>query len=203
MEARIKYSVLLVGIGMIIALLPFDTSESFRLKSNELFLKSVSDSVRLSVDQVAQMLNKEDSTIQLIDLRSAGQFKECNIPGSINIPFDDLLNPRWEGTFNQRMVKKIFYGNGDQTASYAWTIATGLGYKNNFTMKGGLNEWFKTVMLSQFTGEKISPLENALFENRFNARKAFTQVNSLPDSLKGSYFKAKEIKQLKLDGGCK
>ena len=203
MEARIKYSVLLVGIGMIIALLPFDTSESFRLKSNELLLKSVSDSVRLSVDQVAQMLNKEDSTIQLIDLRSTGQFRECNIPGSINIPFDDLLNPMWEGTFNQRKVKKIFYGNGDQTANYAWTIATGLGYKNNFTMKGGLNEWFKTVMLSQFTGEKISPLENALFENRFNARKAFTQVNSLPDSLKGSYFKAKEIKQLKLDGGCK
>jgi 3-mercaptopyruvate sulfurtransferase SseA len=202
MEARIKYSVLLVGIGIIIALLPFDTSESFRLKSNELLSKSFSDSLYLSVDQVAQMLNKEDSTVQLIDLRNAGQFKECNIPGSINIPFDDLLNPRWEGTFNQRRVKKIFYGNGDQTACYAWTIATGLGYKNNFMMKGGLNEWFKTVMLSQFTGDKISPLENAIFENRFNARKAFTQVNSLPDSLKGIYFKAKEIKQLKLDGGC-
>ena len=202
MEARIKYAVLLVGIGIIIALLPFDTSESFRLKSNELLSKSISDSLYLSVDQVAQMMNKEDSTVQLIDLRSAGQFKECNIPGSINIPFDDLLNPRWEGTFNQRRVKKIFYGNGDQTASYAWTIATGLGYKNNFIMKGGLNEWFKTVMLSQFAGEKISLIENAIFENRFNARKAFAQVNSLPDSLKGRYFKAKEIKQLKLDGGC-
>ena len=202
MEARIKYSVLLVGIGIIIALLPFDTTESFRLKSNELLSKSISDSIYLSVDQVAQMINREDSTVQLIDLRSAGQFKECNIPGSINIPFDDLLDPRWEGTFNQRRVKKIFYGNGDQTANYAWTIATGLGYKNNFMMKGGLNEWFKTVMLSQFAGEKISPLENAIFENRFNARRAFTQVNSLPDSLKGRYFKAKEIKQLKLDGGC-
>jgi len=203
MEARIKYSVLLVGIGIIIALLPFDTSESFRLKSNELLSKSVSDSIYLSVDQVAQMINREDSTIQLIDLRSAGQFKVCNIPGSINIPFDDLLNPLWEGTFNQKKVKKIFYGNSDQTANYAWTIATGMGYKNNFIMKGGLNEWFKTVMISQFTGEKISPIENAIFENRFNARKAFTQVNSLPDSLKGRYFKAKEIKQLKLDGGCK
>ncbi len=69
-------------------------------------------------------------------------------------------------------------------------------------MKGGLNEWFKTVMLSQFKGEKITPLENALYETRFNARKAFTQINSLPDSLKKQYFKAKEIKQLKLDGGC-
>lgn len=202
MDARIKYSLLLVGIGIILAFLPFNASDSFLLKSDELLSKSASKENYLVVDQVARMINKEDSTIQLIDLREAGQFKECNIPGSINIPFSDLLNPLWEGTFNQKGIKKIFYGNGDQTANWAWSIATGLGYKNNFVMKGGLNEWYKTVMLSQFKGEKITPLENALYETRFNARKAFTQINSLPDSLKSRYFKAKDIKQLKLDGGC-
>ncbi|MCK9412050.1 MAG: rhodanese-like domain-containing protein [Prolixibacteraceae bacterium] len=202
MDARIKYSLLLVGIGIILAFLPFNASDSFLLKSDELLSKSTSSENSFSVDQVARMVNKEDSTMLLIDLREASQYKECNIPGSLNIPFSDLLNPLWEGTFNQKKVKKIFYGNGDQTANYAWAIATGLGYKNNFVMKGGLNEWFKTVMLSQFKGEKISPIENALYETRFNARKAFTQVNSLPDSLKSRYFKAKDIKQLKLDGGC-
>ena len=202
MDARIKYSLLLVGIGIILAFLPFNATNSFRLKSDELLSKSESEENYLSVDQVARMVNKEDSTILLIDLREMAQYKECNIPGSINIPFSDLLNPLWEGTFNQKGTKKIFYGNGDQTANYAWAIVTGLGYKNNFVMKGGLNEWFKTVMLSQFKGDKISPLENALYEARFNARKAFTQINSLPDSLKKQYFKAKEIKQLKLDGGC-
>lgn len=202
MDERIKYSLLLVGIGIILAFLPFNATDSFLLKSDELLSKSESEENYLSVDQVARMVNKEDSTILLIDLREAGQFKECNIPGSINIPFSDLLNPWWEGTFNQKKIKKIFYGNGDQTANCAWSIVTGLGYKNNFVMKGGLNEWFKTVMLSQFKGEKITPLENALYETRFNARKAFTQINSLPDSLKRQYFKAKEIKQLKLDGGC-
>ena len=202
MDARIKYSLLLVGIGIILAFLPFNATNSFRLKSDELLSKSESEENYLSVDQVARMVNKEDSTILLIDLREMAQYKECNIPGSINIPFSDLLNPLWEGTFNQKGTKKIFYGNGDQTANYAWAIVTGLGYKNNFVMKGGLNEWFKTVMLSQFKGDKISPLENALYEARFNARKAFTQINSLPDSLKRQYLKAKEIKQLKLDGGC-
>jgi hypothetical protein len=33
-------------------------------------------------------------------------------------------------------------------------------------MKGGLNEWFNTVMNSSFTGDKISARENALFETR-------------------------------------
>jgi rhodanese-related sulfurtransferase len=202
MNARIKYSVLLVGVGVILAFLPFDASESFRLKSDELLAKSASGEMFLQVDQVARMINQEDSTIQLIDVRNAEQYHACNLPGSLNIPIADLLNPAWEGTLNQNETKKIFYGNDDQIAATAWTIATGLGIRNNFVMIGGLNEWFRVVMLSKFSGEKITPAENALFENRLNARRTFTQLNSLPDSLKGKYFKTKRIRQQKLDGGC-
>jgi 3-mercaptopyruvate sulfurtransferase SseA len=202
MDARIKYSVLLLGVGMILAFLPFNASKSFQLKSNELLVKSVSEDSYFSVDQVARFVNNEDSTVQIIDLRSPEQFRVCNIPGSINIPFSDILNPLWEQTLNQKEVRNIFYGNGDQTANYAWTIATGMGYPNNYVMKGGLNEWFETVMLSQFSGEKITPAENARFETRLNARKIFTQINSLPDSLKTKFFDAKRLTQKKLDGGC-
>lgn len=202
MNARIKYSVLLVGVGIILAFLPFNAAKSLQLKPTELLSESNSQEHSFSVDQVARFMNNEDSTVQLIDLRSAVQFSECNIPGSINIPFPDLLNPLWDPTLNQKDVKNIFYGNGDQTASYAWTIITGLGHPNNFIMKGGLNEWFKTVMLTQFSGERITPAENALFETRGNARKTFTQINSLPDSLKTQFFNAKRLTQSKLDGGC-
>ncbi len=202
MDARIKYSVLLVGVGMILAFLPFNASRTFHLKSNELLAKSVSEGSYFSVDQVARFVNNEDSTVQIIDLRNPEQFKTCNIPESINIPFSDILNPLWEQTLNQKEVRNIFYGNGDRTANYAWTIATGLGYPNNYVMKGGLNEWFETVMLSRFSGEKITPAENARFETRLNASKIFTQINSLPDSLKTQFFNAKRLTQSKLDGGC-
>ena len=202
MDARIKYSVLLVGVGIILAFLPFNASKSFQLKADELLSKSVSEDMYYSVDQVARFVNNEDSTVQIIDIRSAEQFKECNIPGSVNIPLSDLLNPLWEQTLNRKEIKNIFYGNGDQTANYAWTIATGIGFPNNYVMKGGLNEWFNTVMLSQYSGEKITPAENARFENRLNARKTFTQINSLPDSLKTRFFNAKRLTQSKLDGGC-
>lgn len=202
MNARIKFSILLIGLGIILAFLPFNTAKSFQLKADELLSKSVSDDIYFSVDQVARFVSNEDSTFQLIDVRNAEQFKAFNIPGSINIPFNDFSNPKWEVYLNQKGMKNIYYANGDQTASYAWAISTGLGYGNNFIMKGGLNEWYKTVMLSQFEGEKITPRENALFENRFNARKIFTQINSLPDSLKKHYFNAKHLQASKLDGGC-
>ena len=93
MEARIKYSVLLVGIGIILAFLPFNAAKSFRLKPTELLSKSTSEDIYFSVDQVARFMNNEDSTVQIIDVRSADQFREFNIPGSINIPFSDLLDP--------------------------------------------------------------------------------------------------------------
>ena len=202
MNTRIKLSVLLVGIGILLAFIPFNAAKSFYLKPTELLSKACSEEIYFSADQVARFVNNEDSTIQLIDLRSEEQYKTCNIPGSINIPFADLLNPDWEGYLNQAEVKNIFYGNGDQVANSAWTIVTGLGFKNSFVMIGGLNEWYKTVMLSEFTGERITPRENVLFENRFKARKTFTQINSLPDSLKMQFLAARRLKEAQLDGGC-
>ncbi len=202
MNARIKISVLLVGMGIILAFLPFNASNSFRLKPDELLEKTNSEEMFFTVDQVARMVNNEDSTIQLIDLRDEDDYLVCNIPGSINIPFYDLLNPDWYGYFNQTDIKLIFYGNDDQISNVSWTIATGLGYRNCFVMKGGLNEWFKTVMLSEFSGDQITARENALFENRYRARKLFNEINSLPDSLKQQYFAAKRLKETQLDGGC-
>lgn len=202
MNARIKISVILVGMGLILAFLPFNASRTFRLKPTELLSKSLSNEIYFTADQVARFVNNEDSTIQLIDLRSEKEYKVCNIPGSVNIPFEDLLNPDWQAYLNQPEMKIIFYGNGDLNANSAWTISSGLGYETCFVMKGGLNEWYKTVMLTQFSGEKITPRENAIFENRFKARKIFTEINSLPDSIKAQFMAEKRLKESQLDGGC-
>ena len=202
MNTRIQVSVLLVGMGILLAFMPNPSSRTFKLKPDELLAKSVSDEIYFSVDEIARFVNNEDSTIQLIDLRSEEEFRKFNIPGAVNIPFEELLNQNYAGYLNQKNVRTIFYGNSEQLANMAWTISTGLGYDNSFVMKGGLNEWYKTVMLTQFEGEKITPRENALFENRYKARDIFNQINSLPDSLKTKFFDAKRLQQKKLDGGC-
>lgn len=202
MEPRIKISVLLIGLGVLLAFIPYNSSETFRLKPDELLEKSLSDTIYFSADQVARFVNSEDTTVQLIDLRSKKEYLECNIPGSVNIPFEDFLNPDWQGYLNSKEIKTILYANGDQTANMAWTIAAGLGYENVYVMRGGLNDWFETVMLTRFEGDKITPHENIVFENRFKARRLFTQINSLPDSAKTQFLAAKRLKEAQLDGGC-
>ncbi|MBK9391465.1 MAG: rhodanese-like domain-containing protein [Bacteroidetes bacterium] len=99
-------------------------------------------------------------------------------------------------------MKNILYSNGDIDANNAWIIARGLKIRDVYVMKGGLNEWFSTVMNSRFTGERISARENAVYENRKRAGQIFTDMNSLPDSLKRKYFEAKNMSAKKLDGGC-
>jgi len=113
-----------------------------------------------------------------------------------------LLHRNFFGYLDQREVKNIFYSNGSILASQAWALCAGMGYKNNFVMQGGMNEWYKTVMKSSFSGDRITARENALFEIRFKARKLFTEINSLPDSLKIKFVEAKRKKEKQLDGGC-
>lgn len=202
MSTRFKFSVLLVIMGAIMAFLPEQKNNFFRLSPGQLTSLAANEANFFTVDQVARFINTEDTTIQMIDVRSPEQFRHCNIPGSINIPVERFLDKNWQGYIDQEKVRNIFYSNGDLLSSEAWTIAAGLGFRNNYIMRGGLNEWFKTVMNSEFTGERITAKENALFENRTNAGKLFTEFNSLPDSLKLKMPAAKQAERARLDGGC-
>jgi 3-mercaptopyruvate sulfurtransferase SseA len=202
MNTREKFSVGLICLGFILALLPLSANRSFTVKPHKLLSEVLNEKTYFTVDQVARFVISEDSTVQIIDLRSPEEYRSVNIPGSINVPYKELLNNDPGGFLNNGNIKNILYSNGDFDSNYALVIAMGLNYKNIYVMNGGLNEWFNTVMNSSFTGERISARENALFETRTRARKMFTEINSLPDSLKLKFIKAKHIATKKLDGGC-
>jgi len=202
MNKRETFSVVLFFIGLIMAFLPLTGNRSFIEKPKILLSGVLDEKTYLTVDQVARYVVSEDSSVQIIDLRTPGEFLAFNIPGAINIPYDELLNNDHGTVFANEKTKKILYSNGDFDSNYALVLAMGLKYKNIYVMKGGLNEWFRTVMESRFTGERITARENALFEIRSKAGKLFTELNSLPDSMKLKYMENKRLAVKKLDGGC-
>ncbi|MEI6050276.1 MAG: rhodanese-like domain-containing protein [Bacteroidota bacterium] len=202
MNTREKFSAGLLCMGLILALLPLSSNLSFTVKPQKLLSEVLDAKTYFSVDQVAKFIVSEDSTVQIIDLRPPEEFRTMNIPGSINVPYRELLNNEPGANLNGEKTKNIFYSNGDFDSNFAITITRGLNYKNTYIMKGGLNEWFNTVMNSSFTGNRISVRENALFETRTRARKMFTEINSLPDSLKLKFIRSKRTAAKKLDGGC-
>lgn len=202
MNTRQKFSIVLLSLGLILALLPLSGSKSFIVKPKNLLSEVLDNNTYLSVDQVAKFIVTEDSSIQIIDLRSPDEFRTANIPGSVNIPYSKLLENEQISLLSNGKSMNIFYSNGDFESNYALAIARGLNLKSTYVMKGGMNEWYNTVMNSSFKGEKISARENAVFEYRTRAKKMFSDMNSLPDSLKMKFIQSKHLAIKKLDGGC-
>jgi|WetSurSiteA1Bulk_404760.scaffolds.fasta_scaffold00256_3 rhodanese-related sulfurtransferase len=202
MEMRKKITVILLLSGMVLALLPLSANRSFIVRPGRLLTDILNPEVSLTADQVAKLIVNDDSTIRLIDLRPTEEFRKLNIPGSVNIPYNDFISSDLYIYMNDKKAKNIFYSNSDFYSNYAMVYARGLGYKNSYVMEGGLNEWFNTVMESEFTGERISARENALFETRKKAARLFTQINSMPDSLKATFMTSNKFSARKLDGGC-
>lgn len=202
MNIRVKFSVGLIGLGLVIAFIPLPGSHTLTEKPKNLLVQSLDKESYFTVDQVARFVVSEDSTVRLIDLRTKAEFQKCNIPGSINIPYNELLTTNPGNFLNIGNTKNIFYSNGDLNSGYAFVLTRGMNYQNTFVMKGGLNDWFNTVMNSTFTGGTISARENAIFEIRTGARKLFLEINNLPDSLKIKYMETRHSAAKKLDGGC-
>lgn len=202
MFTRDKFSVLLVLLGLILAILPLRATRSFSVKPEKLLSRSLDINSIVTVDQVARFISNEDPTIHLIDLRSPEEFKKSNLPGSENVPYPEMLDRDPATYLGSGNYRNIFYSNGDLKSGYAVVIAGGLGYKNCYSIKGGMNEWIKTVINTTFTGEKISASENAIFEARTKAGRLFKEMNALPDSLKIKYLNSKRFNAKKLDGGC-
>jgi rhodanese-related sulfurtransferase len=202
MNAREKLSAILLSLGLILALLPLSSNRSFNARPQKVLEEILDPQSYLTADQVAPLVATEDNSVQLIDLRSREEFRAISIPGSINIPYNEFLNSDPDSILKNGKTKNILYSNGDIYSNYAMTISRGLNYGNTYVMKGGLNEWFRIVMNSTFRGERISARENALYESRFRAKKMFSEINSLPDSLKQKYIDSKHLAVKKLDGGC-
>jgi len=202
MNARQTISVILILLGGLLAIMPLSGKYSLRGRPDRLAAESAGEKIRFTADEVARFVVTEDSTIQLIDLRTPSEYKQFNIPGSVNLPYDEFLIRDPEPVLGRTDVRNIFYSNGETNASYALVMARGLGYKNCFVLEGGLNAWFETIMNSGFPEGKISARENALFETRLHARQLFNTMNSLPDSLKIKYITSKRFDPKKLDGGC-
>jgi rhodanese-related sulfurtransferase len=202
METRKKFSALLIILGILLALLPLSGNRSFNVKPDTLLPEVLDEEMSFTVDQIAEFLVREDSTVQLIDLRSPDESKRMTMPGAVNIPYKDFIKKDPEIFLGDKAIKNVFFSNGDIESSYALVFARGLGYRNTYAIKGGVTEWISTIVEARFTGDRITARENALFETRRRAGDMFTELNSLPDSLKTRFLESKRFSAKKLDGGC-
>ena len=199
---RVQVSVLLIAFAVLGWMLPDRQHSASELTPSEMISTLNAGLHQISVDRVARSVVNEDNSMQLVDIRQPAEYLSSNIPGSINIPFEDILNSDWSGYFADPERSAVLYANGNTLSSEAWILCAQAGYPDVRIMEGGMNKWFALVMNSEFSGERISVAENARFEIRYRARDFFIIMNSLPDSLKTAYLSVKQKKESELIGGC-
>lgn len=147
-------AIILLGAAFVLMIIP--PKEKGNQVDPHSFLVKINDQARfLDTDLIAKRIIDADPSLFLIDVRSIYEFEEYALPGAVNIPVEELLLKQWEDYFKQDAMDVVFYSNSDVYADQAWVLCAQLGYDNLYVMKGGLNKWFKTIMLPEM------PLEGA------------------------------------------
>ena len=203
MRFRFVMSIILVCLGLVAAILPQKKNSSLELDAQQLLNEIQLENYVISIDEMANALISNDPEYQLIDLRSKEDYDKFSLPGAMNIPFDSLFSEEWEPYIDQIARKNVFFSNGTILASEAWMLTRQKGYKNNYILRGGLNNWYTTII------EPVEPSstegEEAFFdyEARLGAKQFFTGAGAESSSSSKKARKPVPRKKKKMvAGGC-
>ena len=196
-------SVVLVCLGLVAAILPQKQNSSIELDAQQLLNEIQLENYVISVDEMANALINNDPEYQLIDVRPEVDYKAYNLPGSLNIPFDSLFSATWAPYIDQIARKNVFYSNGTTLASQAWMLTRQKGYKNNYILRGGLNNWYATIIEPKEPASTEGEEAFFNYETRLGMKQYFTGAGAVSSA---SSKKAKKPvprrKKKMVAGGC-
>lgn len=203
MSFRFKFSAILLILGFMALIMSYGgKSEEHALPEDILF--HIKDSQpRLSPDEFASILAEQNSGFRILDLRSPFEYNSGSLPGAVNAPFYELFSEEYaDYIYPSEDLVTLLYDTDGTLSPMACVLLLQEDIGEVKYLAGGMEEWNRIVMHTSFEGQSLSPAENAVFEKRFKARRAYTQWNALPDSLKSGFFAARSDTEKQLVGGC-
>jgi rhodanese-related sulfurtransferase len=167
-------SILLVVLALGLVILPKKTNKTET--DPKVLLTALAEKSRfLTTDLVSKRIIENDPTLLLIDLRPVDQFKAFALPGAINIQPESILSDSNSELLKQPGKDIVLYSNSDLTSEKAWLIcARYVNYSRLYIMKGGLNEWYNTIVMGTDAAATASSAEFDLVNFRKAARQYFT-----------------------------
>jgi len=139
----------MVFLGVVIAMVPENTTKPYKLTAEEMVIEVQSAAEMVGADDVAHWLISKDPSLQLIDVRSPDEFQKYHLDGAMNIPISVILSDEYRDYVDQGIKMNVLYSNGTLDSHKAWMILRQLGFENNYVLEGGLNYWFDTIMNPQ------------------------------------------------------
>lgn len=200
------FGTLLIG-GFIAIFLPNTKPYPHVIDESELVYEINKEGRYITTDEVAQAVMESDPSFLLIDIRTPEEYAKYTIDGAINIPYNKVMDKGNVDYFNQDVYTTVLFSNGSTLADQTWLRLRSYDYQGNKVLKGGLNEWYKTILNP--TKPKDTELTTEL-EKQYLFRKGasvfFTGVQIVGAATKKKNKKsAKPIvkrKKKEVSGGC-
>lgn len=200
---------LLIAAGGLVLLPKYEKHEG--INPTELLSNAISPERYITSDQLADRIINQDPSLLLIDVRDAESFKNYSLPNAFNIPLKNLLDDDSYGYLNQDAYDVILFSNDNVYADQAWILGNRLNYKNLHVLKGGINNWFNTIINPPKPQENMPAIDFELYSTRKAASMFFgvaypEQVKKQPVAVKKIVPKkvvpVKKKKKMPVEGGC-
>lgn len=83
---------------------------------------------------------RKDNEHVLLDVREGREFEAGHIPGSFNFP-STIIESDIEKKLPDKEAVYVLYCYSGKRSTYAANIMASLGYKNLYTISGGITSW--------------------------------------------------------------
>jgi len=154
----------------------------------------------MSADELAYKLIYHYDNIEVVDVRSAKEFKKSNIPTAINIPLKDMTSETWYDYIRNNPKILVFYSDNMKEANQAYFVAKEFGHDYNKVLDKGLAYFDKIIMHPEENiADTTASLQNK-WNNRFRmrAKLALIELRKAAANKK----KPKKKKVVRVVGGC-
>lgn len=194
----------LLALGLV--LIP-KYSKNEGIKPELFVINAISSERYISTDLLADRIINQDPALLLIDTRPEKEFNEFSLPNAVNIELKDFFDKALNGYLNQDIYDVVLFSNDNFYADEVWMLGNRLGYKNLFVLKGGLNEWFNTIIDPKYPDETMPREAFELYDFRkaagmyFGVGKTINQTEEKPKPKKKVVTVPKNKKRIP-EGGC-
>jgi rhodanese-related sulfurtransferase len=162
MQRGLAAAALTLGVLALIAGEP-SRGVSGRVDVGELARAVEQETDHVSAVELARMIRARTPSLRMIDLRSAEEFGEYQIPGAERMSLTELTQRPFD-----RSETIVLYSEGGTHAAQGWFLLRARGLERVYFLRGGVFEWVDEIMEA-----RIAPDASA------SEREAFREVAEL------------------------
>ena len=194
------YYVTIGAIGFVLSLSAFvltERKDSLQQLVSDKELVNNYDIQKMSVDEFAYRLLKQDTKLQVIDFRSLEEYQKQSLPRSTSFTFDNLFEKEPSKLLHIRGKINLFVADNEFKERQYAIIANRLGIKNIKILDGGLDKFSKEIL--NFDKSLVAKNKNEEDTYRFR-----TKASSIIPLLIKENKSAGPVKktQKRVVGGC-